>query len=147
MNQERPQPTDTADEALLALPTGEIRLAPSFVDGLRAIAPRPRRRKIRSLIALGAMLTAALAFVAPVRVRTVAMLRGGWTRAVAQIEAPAGASELAAKPAPAAIQVDPPTPPVATGASVEHPVGSAPTALAMNPPKTPKKLRRRLPPK
>jgi hypothetical protein len=141
-----PQP-DAATHALFALPTREIRLARSFVDGLHAIAPRPRRSKARSVLAVAAIV--GLAFISPIRARAVAILGAGWTRVTAHVETPAAAHELATKLARAATQAvasAPATTAPSTSANtrvafVVRAVAFTPDVLVISPSNRPKKTR------
>lgn len=109
--QEQPPPEGKPREhsGLLAMPTREIRLSPQFVEALKGVAPKPRRRVLRYVL-LAAVLVAAgsLAVVPSARHRVAAaayrLLHGPPAAAsVAPTVSAAAQDTPSVEPAPSAV--------------------------------------------
>jgi hypothetical protein len=131
--------------SLLAMPTHAIKLSPSFLEALKRVAPKTRRRKLPYVLALALVAAAVTVGIVPsLRHRAVAIANNVFHRdapAVSVAPPPTpmdGASVTATSTA---------TPAPVTSAAAPDSVPSTPSAATSTPksPKGPKKWQRRAP--
>ena len=132
---------------LLAMPTHEIKLSPEFVDALKQVAPKGRRRVLRYILLLAVVVAAASLAVVPEARHRIA---SGWHRMWHGDQAASVAPLPSAPPQPTTPVAQPPALSASAAPIVIPPVvissaGADTSSSSTKPSKPPKRWQRQSP--